>query len=406
MIDDNIVNEGPRDQGRSVNVPTDGPLLLACDIAVSCRVRLARNIVDFPFVDVCSDDQRSEISRTVRASIGHNDRLCQLTVVDAEHLEILEEQFLAELELVIGLGSAGQITLPDSIHEAVDVSGNDARNESTPAVAAADDDQDDQAYDAEEKRVDCSSITSAGSSSRLFLNLEDHLRLQITQAGMDLKSAWSMADQLDDLIEQRLSFAFSPRWGYLTACPANVGTGMRASVVLHLPALNHSGEIAEVLRGLARSNIVGRELFGDPQTGDFYRFSNQATLGLTESDLITQIVTAIPAIVAAERAARKQWLESNGAELKRIVDRALLKLKRYDLDDRSDEALFELTRLLSHVRLGLQVGTLSHAQTTPIANRFELIQLQHQLSVAVAAENYTRATWLRDRIQFLTGEAV
>ena len=239
----------------------------------------------------------------------------------------------------------------------------------------------------------------------LILNDEDHFRIQVSSHCGDLRRVWEAADQLDDVLEGRLNLAFSTRWGYLTACPSNVGTGLRASVMVHVPALNVSGGIHDQLRRLARSNVVGREVFGDPAGGDFYRFSNHATLGLDEAAVVSQIMQVIPQIIAAESAARESWLVTDRVGLQREVQRALNSLGELDLADASDQNRFELTRLLSRVRLGLQLGLLDQNHTEAIAGKFEMIQLRERLLTAVTLEDYGAASWLRDRIKFLSGES-
>lgn len=340
-------------------------LWLASGIVVSCRIGLSRNIAEFPFLDVCSVDQRIEIESAVRASVRWNNQIKDLTIVDCQQLELMEHQFLAELEAVVGLSGRASST-----------------------VAAE------------------PSIGDESLHSCLIINEEDHFRIQVTSRHAELISAWDAANQIDDELEQRLNLAFSPRWGFLTACPSNVGTGLRASVVVHVPALMVSGGIHELQRRLARSNVVGREVFGDPAGGDFYRFSNQATLGFDETTLVEQVAQIIPQIVAAESEARENWLTTDRAGLQREVQSSLERLRALDLTDTTDQNRFELTRLLSRVRLGLQLELLPTTQTESIVCKFELIQSRERLLTAIAQEDYGAASRFRDRIKFLSGESV
>jgi protein arginine kinase len=359
---------------------------LASGIVVGCRVRLVRNIAEFPFLEVCSSEQRAEIETAVRASLRHHDWLNELTVLDSQLLEMMEHQFLAELHAVVGLTDLEERSLQSS----------DSKPQKQSAA---------QSSDAESDETIREPIPELKGEISLLLNDEDHLRLQVTQQGSDLWNAWRVANQLDDLIEEKLNFAFSPQLGYLTACPANVGTGLRVSVVLHLPALVMSGEFNDWQRKLARSNVMGRELFGDPAGGDFYRFSNQATLGWGEAKLVQRFADVIPQVVAAERKARDRWLQRDRDGLRVEIEGALNALLATDLEDTTDANRFEMTRLLSQIRLGLETGLLSQAQTARIAGMFELIQLQQKLSVAVAAEDFQRASRVRDRINFLEGDS-
>src|SRR5689334_164359 len=141
----------------------------------------------------------------------------------------------------------------------------------------------------------------------LMVNEEDHLRLQVMRSGFALDEAWQEIDRLDDLLEQKVNYAFSDEFGYLTACPTNVGTGMRASVMLHLPALVLTKQIEKVFRALQKINLAVRGLYGEGSraSGDFYQISNQVTLGKSETTILNEIREVIPNIIVYEREARK-----------------------------------------------------------------------------------------------------
>src|SRR5260370_3881603 len=133
----------------------------------------------------------------------------------------------------------------------------------------------------------------------LMINEEDQLRLQVMRSGLSLDEAWQDIDKVDDLLEQKVSYAFSEEFGYLTACPTNVGTGMRASVMLHLPALGWTKQIEKVFRALQKINLAVRGLYGEGSraSGDFYQISNQVTLGKSEAVILTEIREVIPGII-------------------------------------------------------------------------------------------------------------
>ena len=391
VIDEGSI--GGEDSGKSTESQSVG------GIVVCSRVRLVRNIADFPFVNACSDDQRSDIESTVKAGLVSNERLSNLTLVDSDQLEMLERQFLVNLEAIEinqQLSSSDQATASESTASESDASESDASND------AQEDAKSDESQTPQQVATEASASRLIVDSS-LMVNEEDHLRIQVTHEGLDLQSAWSEATELDDLIESQLNYAFSPRWGYLTACPANVGTGMRVSVVLHLPALVITESIDAVLRGLSRIDVAGRELFGDLSGGDFFRISNQVTLGQNESDLIDQVGGAVPMIVQAEREARELLLEENREGLRRQVSLAMVELLKIDLDDLSEENRMETTRLLSRVRMGIGMGLLPHEDAEKVAGKFELVQLRQSLSLAIEGEDYQRASRLRDRIQILEG---
>ena len=139
-----------------------------------------------------------------------------------------------------------------------------------------------------------------------MVNEEDHLRLQVMRSGFTLDEAWQEIDRVDDLLEQRVGYAFSEEFGYLTACPTNVGTGMRASVMLHLPALEYTKQIEKVFRALQKINLAVRGLYGEGSraSGHFYQISNQVTLGKSETGILGEIHGVIPQIINYERQAR------------------------------------------------------------------------------------------------------
>src|SRR5207249_804490 len=147
----------------------------------------------------------------------------------------------------------------------------------------------------------------------LMINEEDQLRLQVLRSGLALDDAWQDIDRVDDLLEQKISYAFSEEFGYLTACPTNVGTGMRASVMLHLPALGLTKQIEKVFRALQKINLVVRGLYGEGSraSGDFYQISNQVTLGKSEATALGEIREVNLQIIAYERQARAALLREN-----------------------------------------------------------------------------------------------
>ncbi len=230
----------------------------------------------------------------------------------------------------------------------------------------------------------------------IVINEEDHLQLQAMTSGFDLDTVWKHIDRADDLLEKELCYAYSQQWGYLTACPANVGTAMRASVILHLPALATLGRLDQVFRWLIRAGVVGRGFHGDDAWGDFYRIGNGPTLGKTETQLLNLVRAVVPTIVAYERSARKIMLAHYRESIENQVDNAFRAIKLQV--QRSDE---ELLSLVSSIRLGLAMGLLEPEQINHVRETFELKRLKHQLECAVMLEQYATATRCRDRIRQL-----
>jgi protein arginine kinase len=192
----------------------------------------------------------------------------------------------------------------------------------------------------------------------IMVNEEDHLRLQILRSGLQLEDAYRHADQADDVLEQRLDFAYSPRLGYLTACPTNVGTGIRVSVMLHLPALKMTAEIERLRRAAKDMHLAVRGFHGEgtEAMGDLYQISNQTTLGRTERQILADFCeVVIPKMIEYERKARQALLADRGPVLDDRVWRAWGTLCHARLLG-SEEALY----LLSVVRLGVALGRIQH----------------------------------------------
>jgi protein arginine kinase len=186
-----------------------------------------------------------------------------------------------------------------------------------------------------------------------MINEEDHLRIQVIRGGLQLRQCYEQIDKIDDMIEKKVEYAFSPRFGYLTACPTNLGTGIRVSVMLHLPALKMTGQIQKFLNATRDMNLAVRGLFGEgtEATGDFYQLSNQVSLGVSEQKIVEDFEdTIIPEIVEYETAARNHLLTDNLEVLDDKISRATALLRSARLIS-SQEALL----LLSHIRLGINM---------------------------------------------------
>jgi protein arginine kinase len=205
-----------------------------------------------------------------------------------------------------------------------------------------------------------------------MINEEDHLRIQVLKSGMRLSHCAEQINRIDDMIEEKVAYAFSSRYGYLTACPTNLGTGIRVSVMLHLPALKITGQIEKFLNASRDMSLAVRGLFGEgtEAAGDFYQLSNQATLGISEKDIIALFENKIvPEIVEYENAARNQLLLKESDVLDDKISRAMALLKNAHLIS-SQEALF----LLSHLRLGINMHERLGASTPAIENLCALIR--------------------------------
>src|SRR5438132_5723347 len=279
------------------------------DIVISSRIRLARNLAAFPFTNRATPHQKGEIETALRERIAKLDVDPKLDYVNVPGLSTLDRQFLVERQLI------------------------------SRELAAADGPR--------------GVALGSRETVSLMVNEEDHLRLQVMRSGFALDEAWQDIDKVDDLLEQRVNFAFNNEFGYLTACPTNVGTGMRSSVMLHLPALVLTKQIEKVFRALQKINLAVRGLYGEGSraSGDFYQISNQVTLGKSETGILGEIREVIPQIITYERQARTTLLRESRQGLHDRVSRAYGTLCSATMMT-SEETM----DLLSFVRLGLNLG--------------------------------------------------
>jgi protein arginine kinase len=235
----------------------------------------------------------------------------------------------------------------------------------------------------------------------VMVNEEDHLRLQVLRSGLQLKEAYEEADRLDDALQEHLEFAFSQRFGFLTACPTNLGTGLRVSVMLHLPALKLTGEIEKVFRAAKDMHLAVRGLYGEgtEAIGDFYQISNQTTLGRSEEEILTEFNDAIiPRIIMAEVAARQVLENERPLALDDKIGRAIGVLKYARLLT-SEETLF----FLSHLRLGVVMKRVTGLDLSAINGLFLQTQpahLQRFLNKPLDgdARKAARAQYVRDKL--------
>jgi len=278
-------------------------------IVISSRVRLARNVADFPFVSRASPQDRALIEERLRETIIGLERSGEMLYLDVEELGNVDRQFLVERHLI---------------------SREHAESEGVRAVAI-----------------------DGRETFSVMINEEDHLRIQVMHSGLDLQGVWDQINRIDDAIEEKVTYAYDERLGYLTACPTNVGTGMRVSVMLHLPALVLTRQIEKVFRSLHKINLVVRGLYGEGSQamGDFYQISNQVTLGRSETELTQQIQEVVPVIIDYERQARDFLVRESHQNLHDRVSRAYGILRNAQTIS-SEETL----HLLSSVRMGVNLG--------------------------------------------------
>ncbi|MEM8757345.1 MAG: ATP--guanido phosphotransferase [Planctomycetota bacterium] len=324
------------------------------DVVISSRVRLARNVAGFNFVTRMDAADRRSVLALIRAGVGAGaashkagEGLEPTGVrvwIDIEKLDRHQRSLLVERHLIStdhARGTAGGETQPDR------------GSESARALLLSVPDQ----------------------RLAVMLNEEDHIRIQAILPGLSLGEAAELAARADDEIERTVDYAFSARFGYLTACPTNVGTGARYSVMLHLPALRLLGEIDKVRRAANDMALAVRGFWGEGSDshGDFYQLSNQTTLGVAEDTLLDRLEHAIvPKIIAYERRARDRLLSSRRTMLEDTVYRAVGVLTHARRLSTS-----ESLQRLSEVRLGVAAGVLSGPTLEEISTLLLASQPEH-----------------------------
>jgi protein arginine kinase len=235
----------------------------------------------------------------------------------------------------------------------------------------------------------------------IMINEEDHLRIQILKSGFDLMDAWRIIDKLDTELSKRLPFAFSPKWGYLTACPTNTGTGLRGSVMIHLPALVFAGQINKILQATSKLGLNVRGLYGEgtEASGNLFQVSNQVSLGRPEEEMIDNIERIIAQIVTREEATRKSITAKSKEALVDRVLRAYGTLKSAHIITSS-----ETIGLLSAIRLGVELGIVKDIDTETVNELIVLMQPAHLQKLEGKALNsderdIKRANLIREKLK-------
>lgn len=303
----------------------------AVGITLSSRVRLARNLRDLPFPEKASPERRAEVRERVMAAA----REALPVQTRLPELEPLSRQRLFEDHLI-------------SRHLL------DGRPESAICM-------------------------NAGQTHSVLINEEDHLRIQALRPGLALREAWTDVNALDDALEQHLDYAFSSTLGYLTSCPSNVGTGMRASVLMHLPGLVLMKEMEPIINGLSKIGLTVRGRWGEGSAalGHMFQVSNQRTLGLSEERILTDLEAIAQEISGHEQHARERLKRERTLFVEDLVARAegILMFARIMT---AQEAL----ERLSDLRLGIALG-LTNRSTLPQVDQWLLdVQPAHLQSLA------------------------
>jgi protein arginine kinase len=299
-------------------------------IVTSSRVRLARNLANFPFPNKSGKKELDEVLETVDKTIAQIDLLKDCENFHISDMDSVDRQFLVERHLM----------------------------------------SHDHASNPEGKGL----VISKEEILSIMINEEDHLRIQVMQSGLNLTETWKIINAIDDAISSKLGYAFYPEWGFLTACPTNTGTAMRGSVMLHLPALVMTKQINKVLTAISKLSFASRGFYGEgtQASGNFYQISNQVSLGHSEDDIIQNINGLIKQIIEQEEQARQALLLQNRPMLEDKICRSYGLLKYAHIISSQ-----ETIELLSMVRLGIDMGILKDVGHKTINQLFLMIQPAH-----------------------------
>ena len=326
------------------------------EIVVSSRIRLARNLSKWPFAPKATRQTQQEVLKAVRDALAENAQLREPLFMKVGDLDEVDKQFLVERHLMsrehaVGPDPKGLAVRPDEVIS-------------------------------------------------VMVNEEDHLRIQVMRAGFNLRECWQLADQFDDELAARVPYAFSSDWGFLTACPTNAGTGLRASVMVHLPALVLTKQINRVLQAIAKLSLTARGLYGEgtEASGNFFQISNQVTLGHTEDELIDNIERILKQVLEHERTARESLHTQDAVRLEDRIFRAFGTLKSAHIVS-SGETL----DLLSSIRLGVDLGLLKGLDRRTVNELFISTQPAHLQKLegkklSAAERDVKRAALIRSKL--------
>jgi protein arginine kinase len=331
------------------------------DIVISSRVRIARNLAGHPFPMLATTIQAEQVLADVKAIVHpmneHRSESEKLAWIEMEDLDDLQQQVLVEKHLI------SPNLLKDGRKSAVLLSENEAVS--------------------------------------VMVNEEDHLRIQCLYPGLQVKEAWQQANEIDDLLEARLDYAFDEHRGYLTSCPTNVGTGIRASVMLHLPALVMTKQMSRILTAITQVGLAVRGIYGEGSeaVGNLFQISNQITLGQTEMEIIDNLLGVVVQIIEHERAAREMLVRDSKVRIQDKVQRSYGVLSHAAIMDSKEAA-----GRLSDVRLGIDMKLIAGVSAgilneLMVMTQPAFLQQYFQEKLSPDERDIRRAQMIRERMQ-------
>ncbi|MFN2541513.1 MAG: protein arginine kinase [Chthoniobacterales bacterium] len=326
-------------------------------IVISSRVRFARNLRDRAFPGWAKKAERIAILDLIKPRIEELGEMQDSFSEQLQDLSSLEKQVLVERHLI-------------------------SREHAAKSAGSA-------------------IVMNRRQTLSIMINEEDHLRMQAIRSGLQLKQAFKLVDKIDSALEGKLHFAYDQRLGYLTACPTNVGTGLRASAMLHLPGLVLSDLINQVIQAVSKIGLAVRGLYGEgtEAMGNLFQISNQTTLGEKEDEIISRLSKVIETIIEKEHDARQVLLQKKSNTLSDQIGRAYGVLT-YAHAMSSKEAL----NLLSILKLGVDLGVFTEDRRLSIDQLFIDTQPAHlqkasERKLAAEERDHLRAQIIRERLK-------
>ncbi|KAB7704580.1 protein arginine kinase [Bacillus aerolatus] len=324
------------------------------DIVLSSRIRLARNLADYQFPSFLKSDEAEEMTKKISEGAQREYALELLTM---ESLSQLQKRVLVEKHLI------------------------------SPYLADA------SAYGAV--------LLSETEDISIMINEEDHIRIQCLSPGLQLKETLEKTNAIDDAIEAKVKYAFDEQRGYLTSCPTNVGTGLRASVMIHLPGLMLTQQINRIIPAISQLGFVVRGIYGEGSEvlGNIFQISNQLTLGKSEADIVEDLVSIVHQIIAHEKSAREALANTSSIHLEDKVFRSYGVLTNSRIIETKEAA-----QCLSDVRLGIDIGYISNVSKSILNELMILTQpgfLQQYAGGPLRPEerDIRRAALIRERLK-------
>jgi protein arginine kinase len=327
------------------------------EIVMTSRIRLARNLKNYKFPTKMTSEEAARIINDTNRSINSDDSGLNYKLLYMKDLSDVDKNVLIEKHLI------------------------------SPALA--------------ESKDKGALLLSLNEKSSIMINEEDHIRIQVLGSGMCLNECWEKGNRIDDVLEEELDFAFDRELGYITSCPTNIGTGMRASVMLHLPALSITNQIDKLLYSISQLGVAVRGVYGEgtKSMGHLYQISNQGTLGASEEKLIEKITQIVVQIIQKEKATRELLIKNNRDEIEDELYRAL-GLLSYARSMSTDEAM----KLISYVKLGREIGIVEGLQNKNLYDLMVNVQPNNLIAntngeLTVKERDMKRAEFIRRELQ-------